>query len=75
MTNPGPTNIDGKPLTQLDLVRVPESQIEFADSALREIERRLLGEGRSDPSSEEEAVVWAATATFLSGRLQGTDAH
>ena len=75
MTNPGPLNIEGRPLTQLELVRVPESQLEFADSALREIERRLLGEGRSDPRTEEEAMVWAATATYLSGRLQGVDAQ
>lgn len=57
MTNPGPLNIEGRPLTQLELVRVPESQLEFADSALREIERRLIGEGRSDPRTEEEAMV------------------
>ena len=69
VTNPGPLNIDGKPLTQLRLSRVPESQIEFADAALREIEARLLGEERSEPHSTEEAMIWAATAQYLTGRI------
>ena len=72
VTNPSTElNIDGKPLTQLELVRVPQSQTKFADCALKEICRRLLGEGFSTPRSTAEAAIWAQTADYLIGRTQG----
>ena len=64
-------NIDGKPLTQLELVRLPPEQEPLAEGALREVERRLLGEGFSSPPDDESAVVWATVGTYLNGRLQG----
>ena len=44
---PGALNINGKRLTQLELKRLPESQRDLVDSALREIEQRLLAERRA----------------------------
>ena len=44
MTNPSPThNIDGKPLTQPELQRVPVEDAAYAASFLREVRRRLVG--------------------------------
>ena len=71
--NPNPRfNIDGKPLTQLDLNRLAPEHESLADEALREIERRLLGEGMSVPVTEEAGHVWSAVASYLNGRIQGT---
>jgi len=70
--NDGRANIDGKPLTQLELLRInPEDESE-SDAALKEISRRLLGEGTCDPSSRKERAVWAAVARYLSARTQST---
>ena len=66
------TNIDGKPLTQLGLVRVPPEHEALADAALTEIERRLLGEGWSEAQTDEIGRVWAMVATYLDGRIQST---
>ena len=42
LVNTTDMNIDGdKPLTQLDLVRIPPEQEALADEALHEIERRV----------------------------------
>ena len=76
MCNPNPdTNIDGKPLTQLELVRVAPEHERFADEALHEIERRLLGQGQTRPLTNEAQQVWAAVATYLDGRIQATPAE
>ena len=65
-------NIDGtKPLTQLELTRVPPELKALADGAYLEIERRLLGEGRSAPKGDEERKVWYMVASYLEGRIQG----
>ena len=69
--SPG-ANIDGKPLTQLGLVRVPPEHEALADAALTEIERRLLGEGWSEAQTDEIGRVWAMVATYLDGRIQST---
>jgi len=71
-------NIDGKPLTQIHLKRVPVSHAYYADQTLREVARRLLGrraglhqlEVRMDPANEAQATAWAETALYLDGRLQ-----
>jgi len=73
VTNPGPFNIDEKMLTQLELQRITsEADRPHVDAALREIARRLLEEVDSEPSSLEQAMVWAATAKYLDGRIQAT---
>jgi len=72
------TNIDGKPLTQLELQRVDAGSAFYADQFLREVARRLLGrraglhqlEVRMDPANEAQATAWAETALYLDGRLQ-----
>ena len=76
VANPSPdTNIDGKPLTQLELQRVDIGSAMYADQALRETARRLLGrrpglhqlEVRIDPCNEQQAAAWAATHHSRSG--------
>ena len=72
------TNIHGRPLTQLELQRVPVEDARFADQLCREVARRLLGrrdgshelEERLDPSIPRQADVWAASAEYLIGRIQ-----
>jgi len=60
-------------LTQLELQRITsEADRPHVDAALREIARRLLEEVDSEPSSLEQAMVWAATAKYLDGRIQAT---
>ena len=73
--NPGPLNIEDKPLTQLHLRRVAPKDELFADQALREIFKRLIGEGETAPTTQQQGVVWAATAEYLDGRLQATAAE
>ena len=66
LTNPSADkNIVGKPLTQLELQRVPVAQAQHADEALREVARRLLKEEAEQPET------WAQMATYLDGRIQG----
>ena len=73
MCNPTKRTIDGTgPVSQPDLVRLAPDQEELADDALREIERRLLGEGFASPATDEAGVVWAAVGTYLNGRLQAS---
>ena len=71
-------NIDGKPLTQVDLERVDTGCAIYADQALREVARRLLGqrpglqdlEMRLDTSNAAQVATWAATTRYLHGRIQ-----
>ena len=79
VTNPSPTlNIIGVPLTQLELQRVDIGLAMYADQALREVARRLLGrrpgshqlEERLDPSNQAQAATWWRTADYLTKRIQ-----
>ena len=74
-------NIDGKPLTQLNLVRVDPKDEALAGEALCEIERRLLwGEGWSDAPNERsqasmengDSSTWTAASVdaWREGRTQ-----
>ena len=66
------------PPTQQALVRVPKALQCYADEALREAVRRLLGwrDGVKEltetlePSSAEQAAAWSAVGTYLSARVQ-----
>ncbi len=68
----------GPPPSQPELVRLPHSMQSYADEAVREAVRRLLGrrEGVHElqeskhPSSPEQAAAWAQTAKYLSARVQ-----
>ena len=84
VTNPSRSdNIEGKPLTQRELVRIPLSHALYADQALREVTRRLLGrrpglhqlEEHIDPYHVHQTEAWAQTATYLDCRIQSTDAE
>merc|ERR1719428_1128465 len=70
--NPGPKNIDGKSLTQQGLIRVDMKYQAPVDAMIREVCGRLLGKGSSTPPSPEAALVWAAAATYFSGRIQAS---
>jgi len=79
VVNPSRThNIDAKALTQLELKRVPVGHAYYADQALREVARRLLGrraglhqlEVRMDPANEAQAAAWHGVAQYLDGRIQ-----
>jgi len=71
ITNPGPNNIDGKRLTQMDLKRVGSNSQVLVGAMVREVCCCLLGKPMLKQLAPEEAQVWAAAATFLSGRIQG----
>ena len=70
-----------QPVTQLQLVRVPPEHAEFADAALREVARRLLGKGGKHLPVEElvegarieQVETWSRLATYLSARIQSSD--
>ena len=74
------TDASGPPATQQALVRVPPQQRPYVDQALRETARRLLGacaEGAlrerldaAHPASGAQRSAWAATADYLSQRIQ-----
>jgi hypothetical protein len=72
ITNPGPTNIDGKTLTQTDLRRVDIKHKASVDAMVNEVCCCLLGRPTQKKPSPEDAVVWAQAATFLAKRIQGT---
>jgi hypothetical protein len=72
ITNPGPTNIDGKKLTQTDLRRVDGKHQASVDAMVNEVCCCLLGRTTSKKLSHEDALVWAEAAAFLAGRIQGT---
>lgn len=70
ITNPGPENIDGKPLTQKELERVPDKNKPKVDAMLREVCSRL--EGKAAKSPGDDAMVWASAARYLSKRIQAS---
>ena len=73
-------NIEGKELTQLDLVRVKPHLRDYADQAMRECARRLLGtragghalEAHLDPKNFAQVQGWVGTCLYLDGRIQGS---
>ena len=84
ITNPSRTlNIDGKPLTQLELQRVAQEGRLYVDQFLREVSRRLLGSGPGsyelqeivDPSTPEQAAAWVQAGRYLDGRIQADAEH
>merc|ERR1719238_1538056 len=68
IANPGPTNIDGKALTQTQLTRVDAKDKAAVDSMITEVCNRLQGKG----GTEKPSPVWAAAARYLSKRVQGS---
>jgi len=72
IVNPGPNNIDGKTLTQVNLMRVEGRHKAAVNEMVKAVGRRLLGQEVSGPSAKDEALVWAQAAAFLSGRIQGS---
>lgn len=73
------TRTDGPPKSQPELAQglILMGQEHDVDIALREISRRLIGRLPRErprrplaPATPEQAAVWAATAEFLSARLQ-----
>ena len=66
------------PVSQLQLKRVPADTPEhvlYADQALREVARRLLGPAAQDMAPIElqsplQAHIWCSVASFLTGRVQ-----
>lgn len=71
--NPGRENIDGKELTQIDLVRVSLSKenIECVHIMISDVCCSLLGSTNPNPSIGKEPAVWKAAAKYLVGRIQG----
>lgn len=71
-------NIDGKPLTQLELKRVSPQDVRYVDQFLREVARRLLLNASEhedleeivDPSETRQANAWVLAAEYLKGRIQ-----
>ena len=81
VTNPSPSlNIIGAPLTQLELERLDIGLAAYADQAMREVARRLLGRRPGsrqlavpfDPLNHAQAAAWSRTAIYLDGRIQAT---
>jgi len=74
VTNPNP-------LSQLELVRVQLEWAAHADTALREITRRLLKrrsgaeelEERLDTLDAQQVAAWGMTAKYLDSRIQSSD--
>ena len=69
LTNPSP-------ISQIQLVRVPAASSIYADQALREVARRLIGRGARrckreylEQNSQQQLQAWSLTATYLSGRI------
>merc|ERR1719230_729020 len=71
ITNPGPQNIDGKALTQLNLKRMGRQHQASVDAMMKEVCSRLLGTETSKPSTEQ-VQVWGEAARFFSGRIQAS---
>jgi len=71
-------NIIGVPLTQLELQRVDVGMSMYADQAMRECVRRLLGrcagskelEVHFNPYNQAQGAAWVRTAKYLNGRIQ-----
>jgi hypothetical protein len=72
IVNPGPKNIDGIVLTQKNLDRVDSKHQAVVDAMINEVCGRLQGTSGRKPSTSEEAIVWAAAASYLSKRVQGS---
>merc|ERR1719335_453455 len=68
--NPGPNGLKGGALTQTNLTRVDQKDKASVQKMVVAVCSRLLGQEVSGPSTPEEAKVWVAAATFLSGRIQ-----
>ena len=74
-------NIEGKALTQVNLVRVETFRSHYVDQCLREVACRLLGRQpgvhqlkvRLSPSNQAQLKVWTQTTTYLDGRIQSVD--
>ena len=66
------TNTDGKALTQVQLNRVAPEHAQFVDEGLREVARRLIGQGEPLPLHSGRAAVEAraACARYLHFRIQ-----
>jgi len=72
IVNPGPKNIEGKTLTQLNLKRLDSTHKATVDDMLKAVASRLLGKGVAGPLNQEEALVWLEAAAFLSARVQAS---
>merc|ERR1711904_641014 len=70
ISNPGPKGLKGGALTQTNLTRVDQKDTASVQKMVVAVICRLLGQEGSGPSKPEEAKVWVAAATFLSGRIQ-----
>merc|ERR1719240_844496 len=68
ITNPGPKNIDGKELTQTELVRVDSKDQATVDAMVGEVCNRLQGKAGAN---DKISPVWSAAARYLSKRVQG----
>ena len=81
VTNPARwTNVEGKPLTQIELRRVHPDLAPHVDRCLQETARRLLSHrlewrpshaGAAAAHSDVVVAAWVATARYLDGRIQG----
>ena len=67
------------PMTQHELQRVTLHEKHYADEALREVARRMLGlreadepisELRADPNHPSQVAVWSAVHQYFDGRIQ-----
>merc|ERR1711904_677359 len=70
ISNPGPKGLKGGALTQTNLTRVDQKDTASVQKMVVAVCCHLLGQEVSGPSTQEEAKVWVAAATFLSGRIQ-----
>ena len=72
------TRADGPPTSQPGLTRLPAHQARHVELVMLEIARRLIGRFPAEtfkparPATPQEAITWAATADFLSTRLQSS---
>jgi hypothetical protein len=68
ITNNGSMNIDGKTLTQTELVRVGSGDRAAVDDMVTEVCGRLQGK----PATNKRSLVWASAAQYLSKRIQSS---
>merc|ERR1719449_398647 len=71
ITNPGPTNIDGKALTQTYLQRVDPKHVKSVETMVQAVISLLRGKLVKAPS-KQDAFVWEPAAKFLGARVQGS---
>ena len=73
------TRADGPPASQPELTRLPDHKARHVELAMLEVARRLIGRFPAEtkqparPATPQEAITWAATADFLSTRLQSAE--